>query len=151
MKRNRKPSSRPRTCSPQRKQPQTLGRRRGGRAHRERHSSTRSSSHIPRSQSLSPLRAGNTQRLARLSLGSADWGTTSTSQPVSTNNTSLFHFQSTDGREELSKVCLHSSYFYSTELLLGVFFNLYLIQISPSSLSPNSSSPVLCTITCEKV
>ncbi|XP_038586271.1 spermatogenesis associated 6-like protein isoform X1 [Micropterus salmoides] len=86
IKRNRKHSSRPRTSSPQRKQPQTLGRRRGGRAYRERRSA-RSPSYIPRSQSLSPLRAGNTHHLARLSLGSAtpgpaDWDTTSTSQPM---------------------------------------------------------------------
>ncbi|XP_035531519.1 spermatogenesis associated 6-like protein [Morone saxatilis] len=82
IKRNRKHPSRPRTCSPQRKQPQNLGRRRS-----HRHGSTRSPSYIPRSQSLSPLRAGNAQRLARLSLDSAapnpaDWDTTSTSQPM---------------------------------------------------------------------
>ncbi|XP_076580382.1 spermatogenesis associated 6-like protein [Chaetodon auriga] len=69
MKRNRKRSSRPRTSSPQRNQPQNLG-----RACRERHSSTRSPSHISRSQSLSPQRAGNIQRLAQLSLDSASPG-----------------------------------------------------------------------------
>lgn len=90
MKRNRTPSSRPRSSSPQRKQPQTLGRRQGGRAYRGRHSGTRSPSYMSRSQSLSPVRA-DTQRLARLSLDSAaDWDTASTSQPVSTHSTVLF-------------------------------------------------------------
>ncbi|KAM7365974.1 hypothetical protein PAMP_015448 [Pampus punctatissimus] len=56
-KRSRKRSSRPRTSSPQRKQPQTQGRRRNSRVDREIHSSAKSD--IPRSQSLSPLRAGN--------------------------------------------------------------------------------------------
>ncbi|XP_071334366.1 spermatogenesis associated 6-like protein isoform X7 [Trachinotus anak] len=74
-----KRSSRPRTSSPQRKQPQTLVRRRGGRMDRGRRSAARS-------QSLSPLRAGNTQRLGRLSLSSAapipaDTDTASSSQP----------------------------------------------------------------------
>ncbi|GAA6214797.1 spermatogenesis-associated protein 6-like isoform X2 [Lates japonicus] len=87
VKRNTKRSSRPRTSSPQRKQPQTPVRRRGGRMARGRHSASRSLSHIPRSQSLSPLRAGNTQRLAQLSLDSAapfpaDMDTASTSQPM---------------------------------------------------------------------
>ncbi|XP_070786387.1 spermatogenesis associated 6-like protein [Enoplosus armatus] len=69
IKRDRKRSSRPRTSSPQRKQPQTLGRRRGGGgANGERHSVARSPSYIPRSQSPSPL---SSQRLARLSLDSA--------------------------------------------------------------------------------
>ncbi|XP_071334363.1 spermatogenesis associated 6-like protein isoform X5 [Trachinotus anak] len=75
-----KRSSRPRTSSPQRKQPQTLVRRRGGRMDRGRRSAARS-------QSLSPLRAGNTQRLGRLSLSSAapipaDTDTASSSQPM---------------------------------------------------------------------
>ncbi|XP_018549359.1 spermatogenesis associated 6-like protein isoform X3 [Lates calcarifer] len=87
VKRNTKRSSRPRTSSPQRKQPQTPVRRRGGRMAKGRHSASRSLSHIPRSQSLSPLRAGNTQRLARLSLDSAapfsaNMDTASTSQPM---------------------------------------------------------------------
>ncbi|XP_063756563.1 spermatogenesis associated 6-like protein [Eleginops maclovinus] len=59
MKRNRKPSSRPRSCSPQRRQPPALGRRQGFRVCRDR-----STSFIPRTQSLSP----HTQRLARISL-----------------------------------------------------------------------------------
>nr|XP_020450652.1 spermatogenesis associated 6-like protein isoform X2 [Monopterus albus] len=76
-----------RTSSPQRKQLQTIGRRRHGGMVRERHSSTTSLSHIARSQSLSPLSAENTQRLAQLSLDSAapdtaDWDATSTSQPM---------------------------------------------------------------------
>ncbi|XP_039997434.1 spermatogenesis associated 6-like protein isoform X2 [Xiphias gladius] len=71
IKKNTKLSRRPRTSSPQRKQPQTLVRRQGGRMDRERQSTARSLSHIPRSQSLSPLRAANTQRLTRLSLDSA--------------------------------------------------------------------------------
>ncbi|XP_068569823.1 spermatogenesis associated 6-like protein [Cebidichthys violaceus] len=86
----RKHSSRPRSSSPQRSQPQTLGRRRGGRAHRDRCSSGRSALYIPRAQSLSPLRAGDTQHLARLSLdsaapGPADWDTSSTFQPTLTS------------------------------------------------------------------
>ncbi|XP_041635575.1 spermatogenesis associated 6-like protein [Cheilinus undulatus] len=63
MKRSRKPSSRPRTSSPQR--------RRGIRMNRERLSRTRSPSHVSRSQSMSPVRAGNSQGLTRLSLDSA--------------------------------------------------------------------------------
>ncbi|XP_059210436.1 spermatogenesis associated 6-like protein [Centropristis striata] len=87
IKRNRKQSSRPRSSSPQRKQPQTSGRRRGGSADTERPSSDRWPSYVPRAQSLSPLRAGNTQRLSRPSLASAapspaNWDTTSTYQPV---------------------------------------------------------------------
>ncbi|XP_041821595.1 spermatogenesis associated 6-like protein [Chelmon rostratus] len=66
IKRNRKQSSRPRTSSPQRKQHQNLG-----RVCRERH---RPPSCISRSRSLSPQRAGNTQRLARLSLDPASPG-----------------------------------------------------------------------------
>ncbi|XP_042257388.1 spermatogenesis associated 6-like protein isoform X2 [Thunnus maccoyii] len=80
-KRSRKRSSRPRTSSPQRKQAQTQGRRQGGRVDRERHSIAKSD--IPRSQSLSPLRAGNSQRLARHSL--ANWDKSSTSQPMLTS------------------------------------------------------------------
>ncbi|XP_030285840.1 spermatogenesis associated 6-like protein isoform X2 [Sparus aurata] len=85
INRNRKHSSRPRSSSPQKKQPQNNGRRRGGRVCRERQSSTRSPSYISRSKS--PLRAGNAQRLARLSLdsaapGSADQDTNGTSQPL---------------------------------------------------------------------
>ncbi|XP_044040814.1 spermatogenesis associated 6-like protein isoform X2 [Siniperca chuatsi] len=96
IKRNRKHSSRPRTSSPQRKQPQSLGRRQSGRAYRERHSSARSPSYNSRSQSLSPLRAGNTQSLAQLSLGSAapglaNWDTTSTSQPLPTSRSASPH------------------------------------------------------------
>ncbi|XP_022603508.1 spermatogenesis-associated protein 6-like [Seriola dumerili] len=80
IKRNTKCSSRPRTCSPQRTQPQTFVRRKGGRMDREKRSTSRS-------QSLSPLRAGNTQRLAHLSLDSAapipaDMDTASSSQPA---------------------------------------------------------------------
>uniref|UniRef100_A0A3B4TBT7 Spermatogenesis associated 6-like n=1 Tax=Seriola dumerili TaxID=41447 RepID=A0A3B4TBT7_SERDU len=80
IKRNTKCSSRPRTCSPQRTQPQTFVRRKGGRMDREKRSTSRS-------QSLSPLRAGNTQRLAHLSLDSAapipaDMDTASSSQPM---------------------------------------------------------------------
>ncbi|XP_040887362.1 spermatogenesis associated 6-like protein [Toxotes jaculatrix] len=87
IKRRTKRSGRPRTSSPQRKQPQTLARRRGCGADRERHGISRSLSHIPRSQSLSPRRAGDTERLARLSLDSAapisaDMNTVSTSQPM---------------------------------------------------------------------
>uniref|UniRef100_UPI003AABD21B spermatogenesis associated 6-like protein n=1 Tax=Centroberyx gerrardi TaxID=166262 RepID=UPI003AABD21B len=83
IKRPRKRSSRPRTSSPQRKRSQTLERRRGGRTARGRHNAA----DIPRSHSLSPLRAGNTQRLARLSLGSgspapADWDAATASQPM---------------------------------------------------------------------
>uniref|UniRef100_UPI0037E7C113 spermatogenesis associated 6-like protein n=1 Tax=Semicossyphus pulcher TaxID=241346 RepID=UPI0037E7C113 len=63
IKRNRKSSSRPRTSSPLR--------RRAVRTLRERSSSAKSPSHIPRSQSLSPLRTGNTQSPAWLSLDSA--------------------------------------------------------------------------------
>ncbi|CAK6968673.1 spermatogenesis associated 6-like protein isoform X2 [Scomber scombrus] len=70
-KRSRKRSSRPRTSSPQRKQSQTEGRRQGSWVVRER---------LPRSQSLSPLRAGNSQRLARLSL--ANWDKSRSSQPM---------------------------------------------------------------------
>ncbi|XP_049922941.1 spermatogenesis associated 6-like protein isoform X4 [Epinephelus moara] len=83
IKRNRKPSSRPRSSSPQRRQPQTLGKKQGGRAYRENR--TRSLSHTPEPQSLSPLRTGNTKRLEQLSLDStaldlADWDQTSISQ-----------------------------------------------------------------------
>ncbi|XP_067381071.1 spermatogenesis associated 6-like protein [Channa argus] len=81
-RRNRKCSSRPRTPSPQKKQPQTLGRRRGGRMDMDRRSTARSLSKIPRSQSLSPQRAVNTQRLERLSMDYADRDTTSTTQPM---------------------------------------------------------------------
>ncbi|XP_049922938.1 spermatogenesis associated 6-like protein isoform X1 [Epinephelus moara] len=85
IKRNRKPSSRPRSSSPQRRQPQTLGKKQGGRAYRENR--TRSLSHTPEPQSLSPLRTGNTKRLEQLSLDStaldlADWDQTSISQNV---------------------------------------------------------------------
>ncbi|XP_030018769.1 spermatogenesis associated 6-like protein [Sphaeramia orbicularis] len=74
--------SRPRTSSPQRK-PQTLRRRQSARGGRP----ASSSSHISRSRSMSPLRAGNTQRLARLSLDSAtpspdDFDTDSTPDPM---------------------------------------------------------------------
>ncbi|XP_020499280.1 spermatogenesis associated 6-like protein [Labrus bergylta] len=80
MKRIRKPSSRPRTSSPQR--------RRGVRTNTDRLSSARSPSLISRSQSLSPLRAGNSQGLTQLSLDSSahrgpeTWNSTSTSQPL---------------------------------------------------------------------
>ncbi|KAM6960363.1 spermatogenesis associated 6-like protein [Tautogolabrus adspersus] len=80
MKRIRRPSSRPRTSSPQR--------RRGVRTNGERLGSARTPSHISRSQSLSPLKAGNSQRLTRLSLDSSahrgpeTWNTSSTSQPL---------------------------------------------------------------------
>ncbi|XP_029382822.1 spermatogenesis associated 6-like protein [Echeneis naucrates] len=79
MRRKTKCSSKPRISSPQRNQPQTLLRRQGGRMDRERCSNARS-------QSLSPLRAGNTQHLARLSLDSAHThlaliDTASSSQP----------------------------------------------------------------------
>ncbi|KAE8276931.1 Spermatogenesis-associated protein 6 [Larimichthys crocea] len=82
IKRNRKRSSRARTSSPQRKPTQNLRRIRSGR---ERHS--KSLLNMSRSRSLSPRRAGNTQRLARLSLdsatpGPADWDASSTSQPM---------------------------------------------------------------------
>ncbi|XP_049424852.1 spermatogenesis associated 6-like protein isoform X2 [Epinephelus fuscoguttatus] len=85
IKRNRKHSSRPRSSSPQRRQPQTLGKKQGGRAYRENR--TRSLSHTPGPQSLSPLRTGNTKRLEQLSLDStaldlADWDQTSISQNV---------------------------------------------------------------------
>ncbi|XP_074518294.1 spermatogenesis associated 6-like protein isoform X1 [Halichoeres trimaculatus] len=73
VKRNRKPSSRPGTSSPQRRKSARMN------------GSTRSPSHIHRSQSLSPLRAGNSRRLARLSLDSAapfDWDSSGTSQPL---------------------------------------------------------------------
>ncbi|XP_056225808.1 spermatogenesis associated 6-like protein [Seriola aureovittata] len=78
VKRNTKCSSRPRTCSPQRTQPQTFVRRKGGRMEREKRGTSRS---------LSPLRAGNTQRLAHFSLDSAapipaDMDTASSSQPM---------------------------------------------------------------------
>ncbi|XP_054456967.1 spermatogenesis associated 6-like protein [Anoplopoma fimbria] len=67
MKKNRKHPSRPRSSSPR--------------------SSSRSASYIPRAQSLSPLRAGDTRRLARLILdqaspGPANWDTAITSQPT---------------------------------------------------------------------
>nr|XP_046236505.1 spermatogenesis associated 6-like protein isoform X2 [Scatophagus argus] len=86
INRNRKHASRPRTSSPQRKQPQDVGRRRAG-MRRERHSSTRLPSNIQRSQSLSHLRAGNAQHLSQVSLdstapGPADWVTTSNSQSL---------------------------------------------------------------------
>ncbi|KAF7660979.1 hypothetical protein LDENG_00271640 [Lucifuga dentata] len=58
---------RSRTSSPHRKPSQTPRRRRGGREDRDRHSTSKS----PRSRSLSPLRALNTQSLARLSLDAA--------------------------------------------------------------------------------
>ncbi|KAM9335368.1 spermatogenesis associated 6-like protein [Symphorus nematophorus] len=77
IRRSRKPSSRPRTCSPQRKQPQNHGRRRGGSAY-----SARSPSYVSRSQSLSPIRAANAQRLAQCSLDAADRDMSSTSQPM---------------------------------------------------------------------
>ncbi len=155
MKRNRKPPNEPRTSSPQRKQPQTLGRRRGGRAYRDRHSSTRSPSYIPRSQSLPPLRAGNTQRLARFSPGSAapgpeDWDTTSASQPVSTK-THLYFISSQQMAEKSQvKVRLHTAV---RSAALGFYwvYSLTCIQISLPPLSPNSSFPVLRTITSEKV
>ncbi|KAI3375855.1 hypothetical protein L3Q82_004132 [Scortum barcoo] len=124
VKRNRKPSSRPRTSSPQRKQPQTLGRRRGSRAYRDRPSSTRS-------QSLSPVRAGNSQRLARLSLGS-DWDTAGASQPVSTDKAASFHFQSTDGRGELRKsqsVCLAPPLRSSIYQLLFTFDQVFIHRL----------------------
>lgn len=112
IKRNRKHSSRPRTSSPQRK-PSNLGRKRGGRACRERHSSGRSPCYHTRSQSLSPLRAGNAQRPARLSLDSAAPSPASTSQPVSTHHTALFHIQPADGREEIHQVHLHTAIMYN--------------------------------------
>ncbi|XP_042368313.1 LOW QUALITY PROTEIN: spermatogenesis associated 6-like protein [Plectropomus leopardus] len=82
MRRNRKPSSRPRSSSPQKKQPHSLGRRPDGRG-----CSARSPSYTPRPRSLSPLRAGDAQRLQWLSLDSAapdpaPWNTTGTSQPL---------------------------------------------------------------------
>ncbi|XP_034722313.1 spermatogenesis associated 6-like protein [Etheostoma cragini] len=109
MKRNRTPSSRPKSSSPQRKQPQTLGRRQGGKAYRGRHSGTRSPSYISRSQSLSPVRA-DTQRLARLSLDSAppgpnDWDTASISQPVST-----LHFFIPKLAKDFQKLAIISSH-----------------------------------------
>ncbi|XP_026208946.1 spermatogenesis associated 6-like protein isoform X5 [Anabas testudineus] len=87
IKRNRKGSGRPRTSSPQRKQHHTLERRRGARMQRGRQSSTTSLSRSPRSQSLSPLRVGNTRPLTRLSLDftspePANTSSTSTSQPM---------------------------------------------------------------------
>uniref|UniRef100_A0A3Q1HAE5 Spermatogenesis associated 6-like n=1 Tax=Acanthochromis polyacanthus TaxID=80966 RepID=A0A3Q1HAE5_9TELE len=92
LKKNRRRSSRPRTTSPHQKQIQNLGRNRGGRVEGERRSIVRPSSH--RSQSLSPLRTGNIQRLARLSLESTpssttSWNKSSNNQPVSTYNTLL--------------------------------------------------------------
>ncbi|KAK1889733.1 Spermatogenesis associated 6-like protein [Dissostichus eleginoides] len=65
MKRNRKHCSRPRSCSPQRRQPPALGSRRGVRASRERIS--RSPPFLLRTQSLPP----HSQHLARLRLDSA--------------------------------------------------------------------------------
>ncbi|XP_029310724.1 spermatogenesis associated 6-like protein isoform X2 [Cottoperca gobio] len=82
IKRSRKHSSRPRSSSPQGKQPQTLGMRRGGRTCTERRSSAWSPSYIPRPHSLSPLRAGNTQRKHSTAPGPADWDTRHTSQPM---------------------------------------------------------------------
>ncbi|XP_028985343.1 spermatogenesis associated 6-like protein isoform X2 [Betta splendens] len=76
LKRNEKGSGRPRTSSPQRKQPQTLGRKPRGR---KREGNTRSLSHSPRSQSLSPVRAGNTHHPAP---GLADWDRPSNSQSM---------------------------------------------------------------------
>ncbi|XP_051799826.1 spermatogenesis associated 6-like protein [Acanthochromis polyacanthus] len=85
LKKNRRRSSRPRTTSPHQKQIQNLGRNRGGRVEGERRSIVRPSSH--RSQSLSPLRTGNIQRLARLSLESTpssttSWNKSSNNQPM---------------------------------------------------------------------
>ncbi|KAJ4937178.1 hypothetical protein JOQ06_001759, partial [Pogonophryne albipinna] len=65
MKRNRKHCSRPRSCSPQRRQPPALGSRRGVRASRER--TSRSPPFLLRTQSLPP----HSQHLARLRLDSA--------------------------------------------------------------------------------
>ncbi|KAK2852019.1 hypothetical protein Q5P01_008295 [Channa striata] len=82
IRRNRKCPSRPRTSSPIKKEPQTLVRKRGGRRDMGRQSTARSLPNIPRSQSLSPQRAGNTHRLDRLSLDSAGWDPAITSQPM---------------------------------------------------------------------
>ncbi|XP_034092525.1 spermatogenesis associated 6-like protein isoform X2 [Gymnodraco acuticeps] len=65
MKRNRKHCSRPRSCSPQRRQPPALGSRRGVRASRE--ITSRSPPFLLRTQSLPP----HSQHLARLRLDSA--------------------------------------------------------------------------------
>ncbi|XP_068443626.1 spermatogenesis associated 6-like protein isoform X2 [Clinocottus analis] len=78
IKRNRRHSSRPRSSSPNRSQPLTLGRRQEDRC-----SNARNPSEAHRAQSLSPLRDADTQRLARLNLDSAaNWDTSSTSLPV---------------------------------------------------------------------
>ncbi|XP_047463331.1 spermatogenesis associated 6-like protein [Mugil cephalus] len=74
MRRNSRRPRRPRTASPQKKRPQTARRRRSSRADREETHSD------PRSQSLSPLRSGNTRRLAHGRLGSA-----AVSQPMSSS------------------------------------------------------------------
>ncbi|KAM3590545.1 uncharacterized protein V6R79_011520 [Siganus canaliculatus] len=87
-KRIRKNPSRPTTASPQRKLPHSLDGTQDGGTHRESRSSTRLPFNVlQRSQSLSPLRAGNAQRLARLSLDSAvphaaEWNGNSTFHPV---------------------------------------------------------------------
>ncbi|CAJ1086540.1 spermatogenesis associated 6-like protein [Xyrichtys novacula] len=77
IKRGRKPSSRHRTSSPQR--------RKTVRMNGETLSGSRSQSHIHRSQSLSPRRAEHSQRLAWLSLDSTtprDQDTSSPSEPL---------------------------------------------------------------------
>ncbi|XP_058479783.1 spermatogenesis associated 6-like protein [Solea solea] len=88
MKRKTKRSSRFRTSSPQRNQPQTTGRTQSFRKKRGGATTSSSLPHVPRSQSLSPLRAGDAhRRLSRLSLDSAapvsaDMDASCTSQPT---------------------------------------------------------------------
>lgn len=75
-------------ASPQRIRPRTVERRRGGRLAKDC-LSAEWAPEIPRSRSLSPLRAsfhGNTQRLAQLSLGSygssqSSWDKSTSSEP----------------------------------------------------------------------
>ncbi|KAM3590546.1 uncharacterized protein V6R79_011520 [Siganus canaliculatus] len=123
-KRIRKNPSRPTTASPQRKLPHSLDGTQDGGTHRESRSSTRLPFNVlQRSQSLSPLRAGNAQRLARLSLDSAvphaaEWNGNSTFHPVRTTHP---YSQPADGRVELLELI------HIFMLFISLLF-LYLVQ-----------------------